>query len=245
MTWQEQKQLIFSLPQHGDSPTTPSQLYFRLPHAGSGASTNFFPSPQHPERILNPGRPLETSILGKPPPSPPITWPRPLPRMDEEGFQPVISRNTRRHLRQSRSQWSFRIEAKTFTFRLQDSNLEAQCKFLSNARDRNSIYITLSSSGALVKEPPCRLYSPKKDLCPPQAPVRQTQPSSLCLSEFQRSVSKYNGKLPWRPSLFHLHSQGRDASGWSYFLKKLPPLPLHQDLIPRVQPQPPSLNPQL
>lgn len=81
-----------------------------------------FPPRNIPNTLPHSRLPMETSILGKPPSPPPITWTRPLPPMDEDGFQPVISRNTRRRLRQSKSQWSFRIEAKNFTFRFQESH---------------------------------------------------------------------------------------------------------------------------
>lgn len=47
---------------------------------------------------------------------------QPPPQLDEDGFQLVMTRNSKLRLRQSKTQWSFRIEAKIFTFRLKDSN---------------------------------------------------------------------------------------------------------------------------
>lgn len=41
--------------------------------------------------------------------------------MDADGFQLVMSRNTKQRLRENQRQWSFHIEAKTFTFKLKDS----------------------------------------------------------------------------------------------------------------------------
>lgn len=41
-----------------------------------------FPPRNIPNAFSYPRPPLETSILSKPPPSPPITWPRPFPPMD-------------------------------------------------------------------------------------------------------------------------------------------------------------------
>lgn len=185
-----------------------------------------FPPRNIPNALFYPQRTLETSILGKPLASPLITWPR-FPPMDEGGFQPVLSRNTRRRLRQSSSQCSFGIEAKTFSFIIQESNRGVTMQ-ISKQRPPVTRSILLSVAPVPWLKNLLTDCIHRRQI---SAPLWH-QPSKSCFRAFASVNSRGRFLSITEHSIdgqvFSICiPQGRDTSGWSHFLSKLPPLLLH------------------
>lgn len=95
-------------------PSRPAPPPFRFPPRNI--------PPSLPQRLRQHSRQPESSLLGKPVPPSVTSFSQHPPLIDEDGFQLVVSRNSKRRLRQNSSFCSFRIEAKLFTLTLKHSD---------------------------------------------------------------------------------------------------------------------------
>lgn len=183
-----------------------------------------FPPRNIPTSITQQSQSLQTSILGEPPLSFATATNR-FPEINEDGFQPFLTRNSKRRLRQGPTTCSFRIEAKIFTLNLKQSNRRPSFQ-LSEQRPALTRSITiLAAAMAWLKTTVDNCVHHRRI----SAPLwyyfgKPTLEAKVSANSRGRYIGITDFITEIRPSTVCI-PHGRNAAGWITFLSYLPAQP--------------------